>query len=111
MCERTRIKNRIHGRLTTENVLFQRSDLYGRAGRAWLAAISLSPILRSEVDRLLRLHDAVTIEIGQLDAEVRRLRRDHPCDRAAAQHSRCRTLWSALSRRRDWYDRAISFES
>lgn len=78
VCERTRIKNRIHGRLTTENVLFQRSDLYGRAGRAWLAAISLSPILRSEVDRLLRLHDAVTIEIDQLDAEVKRLRRDHP---------------------------------
>jgi hypothetical protein len=30
----TQIKNRIHGRLTTENLLFPHTDLYGRAGRA-----------------------------------------------------------------------------
>jgi transposase len=52
----TQIKNRIHGRLTTENLLFPHSDLYGRAGRAWLNTIGLSPVLRGEVDRLLRLH-------------------------------------------------------
>jgi transposase len=74
----TQIKNRIHGRLTTENLLFPHSDLYGRAGRAWLNTIGLSPVLRGEVDRLLRLHDAVSSEINQLDNEVRRLRRDHP---------------------------------
>lgn len=31
---RTQIRNRIHDRLTAENLLFARSDLYGRAGRA-----------------------------------------------------------------------------
>ena len=76
--QRTMVKNRIHGRLTAENLLFPRSDLYGRAGRAWLATAPLSPILRSQADRLLRIHDALTVEIEQLDDEVKRLRRDHP---------------------------------
>ena len=34
--QRTMVKNRIHGRLTAENLLFPRSDLYGRAAaRGW----------------------------------------------------------------------------
>jgi transposase len=33
---RTQVKNRIHGRLTAENLLYPGSDLYGRAGgRGW----------------------------------------------------------------------------
>jgi transposase len=76
--QRTQVKNRIHGRLTAENLLFPRSDLYGRAGRAWLATAPLSPLLRSHVDRLLRIHDALTAEIEALDGEVKALRRDHP---------------------------------
>lgn len=76
--QRTKIRNRIHGLLTMENLLFPRSDLYGRAGRAWLAATPLSPELRSQADRLLRVHDVLTGEIHQLDEEVKRLRRDHP---------------------------------
>jgi transposase len=76
--QRTQIKNRIHGRLTAANLLFPRSDLYGRAGRAWLAAAPMGPLLQSQVDRLLRIHDALTVEIEALDGEVKRLRRDHP---------------------------------
>ena len=76
--QRTMVKNRIHGRLTAENLLFSRSDLYGRAGRAWLATAPMSPGLRSHADRLLRIHDARTAAIEQLDDEVKRLRRDHP---------------------------------
>lgn len=75
---RTQVKNRIHGRLTAENLLGPGSDLYGRAGRAWLATVALSPALRSQVDRLLRMHDALTAEIHALDDEVKQLRRDHP---------------------------------
>lgn len=74
----TQLKNRIHGRLTTENLLFPHTDLYGRAGRSWLKTIELSPLLRDEIDRLLRLYDSVKKEITLLDGEVRRLRRDHP---------------------------------
>lgn len=76
--QRTQVKNRIHGRLTAENLLFPRSDLYGRAGRAWLATAPMSPMLRCHADRLLRIHDALSAEIEQLDEEVKRLRRDHP---------------------------------
>lgn len=74
----TQLKNRIHGRLTTQNKLFPQSDLYGRAGRIWLRSLELPPQLRSEIDRLLRLYDSVNREIRELDGEVRRLRRDHP---------------------------------
>ena len=76
--QRTQVKNRIHGRLTAENLLFPRSDLYGRAGRTWLATAPVSAGLRTHIDRLLRIHDALTAEIGALDAEVKALHRDHP---------------------------------
>lgn len=58
--QRTQVKNRIHGHLTVENQLCPTTDLYGRAGRAWLTAVPLSPRLKSEVVRLLHLHDVLT---------------------------------------------------
>lgn len=71
MQQRTKIKNRIHGRLTTVNLLFPRYDLYGRAGRAWLATVPVTPAMRSQLDRLLRMmHDALTTEIEAMDGEV-----------------------------------------
>ena len=76
--QRTQIRNRIHGRLTSENLLFPHSDMYGRAGRTWLSKVQLSPVFRDQVDRLLRIHDGLTVEIKALDEEVKRLRRDHP---------------------------------
>ena len=41
--QRTQVKNRIHGRLTAENLLFPRSDLYGRAGRGSSGFMTPSP--------------------------------------------------------------------
>jgi transposase len=41
---RTQLKNRIHGLLTSVNCRWERSDLYGVAGRAWLAALTLPPL-------------------------------------------------------------------
>lgn len=76
--QRTQVKNRIHGRLTAVNLLFPRSDLYGRAGRAWLATVPVARPMRTQIDRLLRIHDALTKEIGAMDDEITRLRRDHP---------------------------------
>ena len=76
--ERTRIKNRIHGHLTAENQLWPKSDLYGKAGRAWLTTVELSPMLKAESQRLLRLHDVLTKEITRLDTEVRRAARHDP---------------------------------
>ena len=73
--ERTRLKNRIHGHLTSENLLAPGTDLYGKGGRAWLASAPLSPlspVLRAQTARLLTLHDALTVEIVGLDADVKR---------------------------------------
>ena len=72
MRERTRLKNRIHGHLTSENLLAPGTDLYGKGGRAWLASAPLSPLLRAQTARLLTLHDALTVEIVGLDADVKR---------------------------------------
>jgi transposase len=82
--ERTRIRNRVHGHLTAENLLVPKTDLYGTGGRAWLETAPLSPMLRAQTDRLLRLHDCLTTEIQQLDREVKRLARHDPVARRLA---------------------------
>ena len=76
--ERTRLKNRIHGHLTTENLVAPGADLYGKGGRAWLATAPLSPVLRTQTERLLTLHDAITLEIQGLDGDVKRAARGNP---------------------------------
>jgi transposase len=65
------LKNRLH------SVLHQRliqppRDLFGKAGRAWLAALDLPPLARGEIDTLLRLLDALVIEQRDLRAEIDR---------------------------------------
>lgn len=76
--ERTRLKQRIHSHLTAENLLAPGSDLYGKGGRAWLASAPLSPMLRMQTERLLRLHDALTAEIVALDGDVKRAAKGNP---------------------------------
>jgi len=65
------LKNRLH------SVLHQRliqapKDLFGKHGRAWLAALELPSIARGEVDTLLRLLDALVSEQVALRAEIDR---------------------------------------
>ncbi|PKQ02992.1 MAG: hypothetical protein CVT72_15955, partial [Alphaproteobacteria bacterium HGW-Alphaproteobacteria-11] len=50
---RTSVKNRIHGHLTAENCRTEVTDLYGKAGRAWLATVELSEMGRIQVVLLL----------------------------------------------------------
>ena len=76
--QRTRLKNRIHGHLTSENLLAPGADLSGKGGRAWLATAPLSPVLRAQTERLLTLHDAITGEILGLDADVKRAAKGNP---------------------------------
>lgn len=76
--ERTRLKNRIHGHLTAENLIAPGADLYGKGGRAWLATAPLSPVLRAQTERLLTLHDAITREIEGLDGKVKRAAKGNP---------------------------------
>jgi transposase len=75
---RTQLKNRIHGHLTAENYRPTVTDLYGRAGRAWLATVPLSPAARVQVDLLLELVDALGVRIRQLDDRVKRLVQGDP---------------------------------
>jgi len=75
---RTSVKNRIHGHLTAENCRAAVTDLYGRAGRAWLQTVALSPMGRVQVDLLLELVDALDARIGRLDDRVKRLVKHDP---------------------------------
>jgi transposase len=75
---RTQLQNRIHGHLTAEHCRSTVTDLYGRAGRAWLAAVALSPAARLQVDLLLELVDALDVRIHSLDDRVKRLVQGDP---------------------------------
>jgi transposase len=69
---RTRVKNRIHGYLTAENCRYLVTDLYGKAGRAWLQAVQLPEISRLQVDLLLEVLDVLDVRIRRLDQRIRR---------------------------------------
>jgi transposase len=86
---RTSVTNRIHGHLTAENCRTTVTDLYGRAGRAWLATVSLSPMGRLQVDLLLELVDALGERIGRLDDRVKRVAQEDP-------HARLLQTWPGI---------------
>lgn len=78
---RTQLKNRIHGHLTAENCRTAVTDVYSRAGRAWLTTVPLSPAARVQVDLLLELVDALDGRIHSLDDRVKRLAQRDPVAR------------------------------
>lgn len=75
---RTSVKNRIHGLLLAENQWADVSDLYGRAGRAWLQTVPLSPTARVQVDLLLDLVDGLDQRVARLDQRVQRAMKGDP---------------------------------
>ncbi len=78
--DRTRWAQRLHALLTHEGWSCQRSRLLTLEGRRWVAALSLSPAARGQVDRLLRLIEAVEGELRALETELRRFARaDRRC--------------------------------
>jgi transposase len=70
--QRTVLKNRIHAYLTGENLRCPALDLYGRAGRAWLATVTLPAVVRRYVDLLLANLDLLTTQILALDKYLQR---------------------------------------
>src|SRR5258708_11819414 len=76
--ERTRLKNRIHGHLTSENLVPPGAGLHGKGGRVWLPHAPSAPGLRAHTERLLTLHDAITRGIEGLDGEVKRAGKGRP---------------------------------
>jgi transposase len=69
--ERTRWKNQIHAILHQQGLRAPVSDLFGRGGRAWLAALELPATNRHVIDTALRQIDSLDQAI---DEEERRLR-------------------------------------
>jgi transposase len=74
---RTRAKNRIHGALAAENLRVAATDLFGRAGRAWLETAPVSRGTRREITVQLAMIAALDEQITGYDAEVKRVAR-HP---------------------------------
>lgn len=75
---RTQLKNRIHGYLMAQNCCGELSDIYGVAGRAWLATLALPAAVRQQVDLFLELIDALTVRIKRLDRAVQTAARRDP---------------------------------
>lgn len=68
--QRTRLRNQIHAALIRELLSPAFSDLFGRAGRQWLATVALSAEERLQVDSDLRLHDVLETEIAQSEGAL-----------------------------------------
>jgi transposase len=68
--QRTRLRNQIHAALIRSLVACPHSDLFGRAGRRWLAQVALLAHEREGVESALRLHDSFDLEIAQLQREL-----------------------------------------
>lgn len=68
----TGMKNRIHGLLTRCGLMFDGTDLYGKAGREYLTRVALRPVYRDELERNLRVLDALMLEIKALTTRIHR---------------------------------------
>jgi transposase len=75
---RTRLKARIHAYLAAENERVPATDLFGRAGRQWLASVGLPPAVRTQVERLLRVIDQLDHQVKDCDRDVRHLAATDP---------------------------------
>lgn len=71
--QRTRLRNQIHAALIRSLVSCPYSDVFGVAGRRWLAEAALASHERAGVESALRLHDSFEAEIALLDRELSRM--------------------------------------
>ncbi len=67
---RTSIKNRVHALLARQGILPEHSDLFGTAGREYLAALQLPDGPRRRLDSLLALISDFDREITQTTSEI-----------------------------------------
>jgi len=81
VCLRKGLKNRIHAALTKRGVLFYPvKDLFGKAGRAFLASLDLPAVYRTETDSYLALIDQINTFIAQREHEIKRQVKEHNPD-------------------------------
>jgi transposase len=75
---RTQVKNRLQSLLQMHGRRAPVSDLFGSAGREWLAAEALPEATRQSVDQLLRVHDFLVEEIEKAEECLRAVEGQFP---------------------------------
>lgn len=75
---RTAIKNRIHALLAMRGLASPVSDLFGRAGRRWLADLELPAVPRRAIDGFLAVLETINVQIRLVETEIRRRVRESP---------------------------------
>jgi transposase len=73
---RSAIKNRVHAILARHGVIHQHADLFGKAGREFLATVELRPAPRQRIDSLLALLENFDREIDAAAKEIDRQAKD-----------------------------------
>jgi transposase len=68
--QRTRLRNQVHAVLARKLVEVPVRDLFGQAGRRWLAALALAAQEREQLDSELRLQDALTAELSLAERQL-----------------------------------------
>jgi transposase len=67
---RSGLKNRIHALLAKLNVRHGFTDLFGKAGRSFLAGLALSPVHRQALDGYLSMLDALKALLKEVETEL-----------------------------------------
>ena len=78
VAQRTTAKNRISNLLARQCLRYAGTDLFGRAGRAWLAELELDPHTRTLIELLLATIDEADAHVGALTALLRERLRGAP---------------------------------
>jgi transposase len=68
---RSRVQSQLHALLADLGVIPELTTLFGPAGRRWLAELQLPAGARGRLDAGLRLIDAITVEVGRADPDLR----------------------------------------
>lgn len=76
--DRTRFKNQTHAVLHRHGLRSPVTDLFGRAGRHWLASQPLRPSARQSADTALRMIDQIDQELSALDRQLRQQAQSDP---------------------------------
>ena len=78
---RTAVKNRVHGLLARQGIVPDHTDLFGKAGREFLASLELPDGPRRRLDSLIALIGDFDRELADTTAEIdRRAKRDERVD-------------------------------
>ncbi len=75
---RTQVKNRVQSLLQMHGLRPPVSDLFGKMGRAWLAAQALPEATEESVTQLLRVHDFLLQELEKAEEGLRAADRQFP---------------------------------